>query len=101
MEASEQDQLINNRKSKRRRACSKAELYSVLEALLPFAQTEIKCLAYYVEHFPDDPQHAEDTKQARLGVKAIEVAEQLIAKKTVALRRQQKAFRENQEHTNA
>jgi hypothetical protein len=91
MKAAEHDGLPNTRKSKRRTTVSTAELYVVLEALLPFAQTDIEDLADSVENFPDDPDHTENVARLRLGKEAIESAQGLIASKTGYLRRKVRA----------
>ena len=55
-----EDSGNENDNPKRRRSVSTAELFTVLEALLPFAQTEIELLDEYVRTMPDDPDHATD-----------------------------------------
>jgi hypothetical protein len=59
-----------------------AELYCVLEAVLPFAEVDVQCLALDVEDFPDGPEYAEDdAEELRRGREAIAAARRLIAKK--------------------
>jgi hypothetical protein len=86
---------INKRQPKRRPAVSSAELFSALEAVLPFGQIEIDCQADYVRDFPDDPDHAEDAERVRQGQAAIETARRLIARKTYYVRKQEQALRES------
>jgi hypothetical protein len=63
-------------------AAQLAELYSALEAVLPFAETDVDCLAIDVEDFPDDPEYAEDdAEELRRGREAIAAARRLIAQK--------------------
>jgi hypothetical protein len=78
---------------KRRRAVSAAELYDVLETLLPFARVEIECLEGYVKSFPDDPDHAQDAERVRRGQATLAMAGRLIERKSYAIRRQQQALR--------
>ncbi len=58
-------------KQRKQRAVSIAELYAVLEALLPFAKVEIECLADYVENFSDDPDHPTDAIRVQQGLAAL------------------------------
>jgi hypothetical protein len=93
MKATEQDELVNTRRTERRRAVSTAELYSVLEALLPFAQADIEDLTDAVENFPDDPDHTQDAARLWFAKEAIESAKRIIARKTGYIRKKQRAVR--------
>src|SRR5262249_54557991 len=86
---------------KRRRAVSAAELYEVLETLLPSARVEIDCLAGYVTDFPEDPEHAEDAERVRRGQAALDMADRLIARKSNVIRRQQRVLKERQGQADA
>jgi len=79
METVETKRLIDDGQRQRRRPASKAELYSALEALLPFAKIEIEWLADSVTAFPDDDDHAEDSQRVKHGKEAIDLANRLIA----------------------
>jgi hypothetical protein len=78
--------------TKRRERVSTAELYSALEALLPFARIVIECLDDYIVNFPDDADHVKDAARVRVGKEAIELAGRLIARKSGVIRRKQKAL---------
>jgi hypothetical protein len=69
-----------------------AELFTALESSLPFAQVEVNCVADDARDLPDDPETVERTRR---GQDAIETAKRLIARKTVAIRRKQRAFTEH------
>jgi hypothetical protein len=69
---------------------SHVELYSVIDALLPFAQVEIDFLTDTVQAFPDDLEHAEDAERARQGQEAIAEAQRLIGNKSYYIRRRQR-----------
>jgi hypothetical protein len=86
MEVIEDTTVVNNSLPKRRRPVSRAELYSALEAVLPFAESEVEFLNADLGNWPED---AED---ARRGLEALESAQRLMGKKTAALRRQQRAL---------
>jgi hypothetical protein len=96
MEATDQIRHIDKRQRKRRQPIPMAELFTALEGLLPFAQVELDCLADYVRDFPDDPDHVEDAERVRRGNEAIEFTNRLIARKTYAIRRKQRALGETQ-----
>src|SRR5690348_6367776 len=93
MEAAAQNPNINDRQSRRRNTVSTAELFSVLEALLPFAKAEIETLLGFAESFPNDPDCVGDTERARRGKEALELAERLIERKTKTVARKQKTLR--------
>lgn len=97
MEASDQVTHIDTRQRKQRDRISTAELFTALEGLLPPAEIEISCLADFVENFPDDPNHIEDAEQVRQGKEAIELAKRMIARKTAAIRRKQRALAKKQD----
>lgn len=86
------DGLVKSPPRRQAKAASKAELYSALEALLPFARIELECLDDYVVNFPDDPDHAKDASSVRVGKEAVELAGRLIARKSGLIRRKQKAL---------
>ncbi len=94
-------ETVNHQLKRRRRAVSTAELYAVLEALLPFAEVDIECLSDYVRNFPDDPDHSEDIVRACKGEQAIEEARRLIELKSGYVRRKERALREEQSEAQA
>jgi hypothetical protein len=62
-------------------APSLAELYAVLEAVLPFAESEVECIVDFAANFADDPDYPDEAEQARRGKKAIARARRLLARK--------------------
>jgi hypothetical protein len=96
MEASDQVTHIDTRQRKQRDRISTAELFTVIEGLLPFAQVEIDCLEDYVSGFPNDPDHTQDAERVRQGKEAIESANRLIVKKSPETRRKQRALGKKQ-----
>ena len=84
MKTSEQDPFVKISQRKRRRSVT-AELYVVLEAVLPFAEDEVESLNTDLDNWP------EDAEKARQGQEAVATARRLMAMKSRYMRRKLRA----------